>query len=302
MRRLAAARGEYDFRTSRNLAASDIASLSPHDNPKKLILGQLPADATPEQQSILIAIARTLTVVTVVFDQREWARAPSRWGRLTSGISTASRVNLQNVRADYMRELKSIADEGFASNGGANYAALRLEAFKDAFVAREAEAVKNQYVKKLGVRAAGFTLGFLLFWAVLAGLGVTSTVLDIGTLKNFLLLFAAAATGTWLSFSLRRVNLQFGDLATLEDDRLNPVGRLVFVTLLTGVLALLIDQKLVTIEIGSTAISAATPLMALLLGVLCGIAERSLSSTISRRAEDVVSAGAGQRAAGEVAK
>jgi hypothetical protein len=51
--------------------------------------------------------------------------------------------------------------------------------------------------------------------------------------KAFLIAAAGAAIGTWLSFSIRRVELSFSQLAILEEDVLDPSVRIVFVIGLT---------------------------------------------------------------------
>jgi hypothetical protein len=43
--------------------------------------------------------------------------------------------------------------------------------------------------------------------------------------KAFLIAAAGAAIGTWLSFSIRRVELSFSQLAILEEDVLDPSVR-----------------------------------------------------------------------------
>ena len=91
--------------------------------------------------------------------------------------------------------------------------------------------------------------------------------------------------GTWLSFSLRRPVLGFADLAVLEEDRLNPTARILFVLGLTLVVGLLIYTKLVAIKVGEMGVDLH---MALLLGLLCGIAERALAGAVSQRAREVV--------------
>jgi hypothetical protein len=104
--------------------------------------------------------------------------------------------------------------------------------------------------------------------------------------KLFALLAAGACIGTWLSFAIRRVILEFEDLALLEDDRLDPTSRLFFVVLLTFVIGLLIITKMVGIKIGDIPLELSQEPMAILIGLLCGISERALAGVVHTRAAE----------------
>jgi hypothetical protein len=107
-------------------------------------------------------------------------------------------------------------------------------------------------------------------------------------------LFAGTGVGTWLSFTLRQPTLKFLDLVALEEDQLDPGVRVVFVMLLAEVMGLLFWTGAVTIAIGSTSIDTAlfkdSDMWVLLIGVLLGIGERTMSSTVFKTATDFVRA------------
>jgi hypothetical protein len=106
-------------------------------------------------------------------------------------------------------------------------------------------------------------------------------------LRNLPLLVAGTAAGTWLSFSLRRVILKFLDLAALEEDRLDPFMRLGFVTGLAIVVGLLMWQRAITVGLGDfTPRVWNSGLSTVLLGLLLGIAERTLATAVYKRATD----------------
>jgi hypothetical protein len=107
--------------------------------------------------------------------------------------------------------------------------------------------------------------------------------------RNFHLLAAGTAVGTWLSFSLRRQELAFADLAVLEPDRLDPPARVVFMIGLSGLIALLLFSGAITAGVGS--VTGYEGLhqhgsWALLLGLLAGVAERALGTAVTRRGLD----------------
>jgi hypothetical protein len=106
--------------------------------------------------------------------------------------------------------------------------------------------------------------------------------------RNFFLLTAGASVGTWLSFSLRRPVLSFLDLATLEEDRLDPGLRVLFVTALASIVGLLLWTGAVTIGVGkfTTNDFVSHGATALLIGLMLGIAERTMATAVEKRATE----------------
>ena len=99
----------------------------------------------------------------------------------------------------------------------------------------------------------------------------------------------SCVTGSKGRSHIRRVQLQFFDLAVLEEDRLDPGIRLLFVSGLTLTIGLLFWLGVVLITIGkfdTNFVHSGTK--AVLIGLLCGIGEKSLSTAVSRRASELV--------------
>jgi len=114
---------------------------------------------------------------------------------------------------------------------------------------------------------------------------------NIIRIEVFLVLAAAACAGTWLSFLLRRVTLSFADLENVDEDRLNPVIRVLFVVGLTCIIGAFIATDFIQSNIAGVK-SLKTELLhrglvAAAMGVICGISERALASVVSRRSDDV---------------
>ncbi len=276
-------------------AAEFYNTAKPSDAEKEVTLGlrikNPDSKATDEQVALSIEIQRAYDVVDIVMDRRR-----NRLEKVSEGaaqLTTWAAKQSLTVRNNYVRQLKEIADEGLISPLTTLYAARKLELFKDAFVQREADRVKNQHVKALGFWAALFA-GILLLVAAATDLGFVQGIVTAITgaplapeVRNFLYLSVGACVGTWLSFSLRKVELGFDDLILLEPDRLNPTARIIFVILLTCVIGGIIDLGWLQISFASTQIALDTPGEALLLGTFCGIAERSLSGAVVGRANSI---------------
>jgi hypothetical protein len=106
---------------------------------------------------------------------------------------------------------------------------------------------------------------------------------------NLLLLEIGAMAGVWLSFGTRKALLKFEDLGVLEEDRLDPMVRLVFAGLLTLIIALTFALKVVVVTMGAIRTDQIVndPLVALLIGMLCGVSEKALSSNVTKQASNL---------------
>jgi hypothetical protein len=161
---------------------------------------------------------------------------------------------------------------------------LALKGFRDYFVTREAGYVKNSYVFALGVWSVSALVLSLLLYLLIP---ILPSIRDlIGNYRNFFLLFAGVSIGTWLSFALRRVVLSFSDLAVLEEDRLKPQYRILFMIALSLVIGFFYTHA-IEITIGGFKASMGQGSAAFLIGALCGIAERTIASAVSKRADDL---------------
>jgi len=269
----------------RDLNSPEYVTLFPDANdPTDLRLGDNAKELAAEQQAVIVDVYRAKTVVNIVFERREKLRATSQ--------------KTSSVKSLYLKELRDIAMVAADSTAGAVHARKRLEAFQDSFVAREAEVVKNQHLRVLGMHCLVFGTALLLPIVFLSFFTKASTSSDSWHPLLILLVMAAASCmGTWLSFSLRKVSITYGDLAGLEEDRLDPVGRVIFVMLLTVVGGLILLSGLFEIKIAEKSLAFAGTgsfdpgqqlIMAVLIGAFAGIAERSLSGLVTKQAEDIL--------------
>jgi hypothetical protein len=191
-----------------------------------------------------------------------------------------------NKRHEYLLQLQGIAQVGLETKDPSHLALamLSLDSFREEFVAREAGGVKNRYLDRLGSYCAGSALlwAAIYWWARSHPDALLAVPFNI---RNFFLLACGSSVGTWLSFSLRRVILQFLDLARLEEDQLDPRNRVLFILGLTVLLGMLLAVGAVDVRMGRFAADVWNHgLYALLIGMLAGIAERAMASTISGQA------------------
>jgi uncharacterized membrane protein len=148
--------------------------------------------------------------------------------------------------------------------------------------------VKNAYLTRLGIPVAWSSGLFLAAYAAVrvgASFGFESRhgVVPSEVLANVALLLAGCAGGVWLSFGARKTTLTSDELAVPEADRLHPMVRVISATLLTLVLALLFEARVLEIKVGGLASTTvlSAPLSALLIGLLCGFAEQALPAKLT---------------------
>ena len=231
--------------------------------------------AKTEKQALYVALLNARTVIRTVVARLEEGKLENAKG--------------QRLREEYMSRLVTIGRQGL-QDGHVELANLNLNGFREDFVAQEAGMIKNRYLRSLG-----WATGIAAILCVLVYLSVEYFTTEGSVwhaVKIFLIGGVGAAIGTWLSFSIRRVTLSFDDLGVIEEDRLDPGVRVMFVFALTIVVFLLFWTGAINLEIGDLKTGelskpgSTLPIVAiaLLIGVLCGISERALATTISGRA------------------
>jgi hypothetical protein len=243
--------------------------------------------AAQAKQELYVALNNARTVVKTV--ARRLEDRAEQWWRRKRG-QERDQLRARRLREEYMGKLVEIGKFGLQSPH-VELGNLALNGFRADFVAQEAGRIKNAYLRSLGLIAGIASLLIFIFYA-----WATADPKDTSGFWHthwvFLIAAAGAAIGTWLSFSIRRVSLSFDDLGILEEDRLDPSIRVIFVVTLTVVICLLFWTGAVNLEIGNLKTSGLAdpssklPLgaISLLVGIFCGIAERALATAISGRA------------------
>jgi hypothetical protein len=281
----------------------------------------------PEKLSFKVEVDRTMMVIKVILPvnpagdlsplvdgqpgtllKRIYARLVERPIYYLRRIRETARVATRFRRSDYIRKAAGIARVGLqAENPSLTSLAIQsLSAFREEIVSLEAGRVKNRYLWRLGWRclvaaAASASVYLIINLECPVDYRNLSIPVDcpvfptLSRYRNFFLLIAGTAMGTWISFSLRRVIISFLDLAALEEDRLDPSMRVLFIIGLATVVGLLFWTKAVTVGIGEFQSDfSSSGSYALLIGLLLGIAERTMATAVSKRAGDFAGAIAGK--------
>jgi hypothetical protein len=253
--------------------------------------GLPPPDDQPsqEKQDLFVDVGNAYTVISTVSQHmhdraakigKRWWYAKERRQRREND----ERERARRLLDQYVRKLAGIARVGL-QGPHTPLAKLALNELRAEFTAQQAGLIKNIYVRSLGAAAGVSSTSLLVLYAFIAKYVGVGWWYDH---KAFLIAAAGAAIGTWLSFSIRRVNLSFSDLAILEEDLLDPSVRIVFVIGLTLTACLLFWTGVMNIQIGDLKTNATEFMqkgsIAMLVGIFFGISERALATAISGRA------------------
>ncbi len=254
----------------------------PHQNPGKPeavdIVFVVEAPPPKEQAALQGEIDKVLGVV-----QRLYLRGAVR--------------NPERFRIYYVR-LFHIAQLGLQGNAQPDIAAAALAVVTADLLDDEAGRVKNAHLRALGVHALKFSLPFALLYLII-GLspngffvaGLRDLAIDPPTLAAFALLWIGCFTGVWLAYGIRKAKVSLADLVTTDEDRLDPQIRLIFAGLLTMLLGILFTLGVFELKIGTVELTdiAARPMLAYLVGTLCGISELALPASVGNRAGALMS-------------
>jgi hypothetical protein len=234
-----------------------------------------------EKLGFKIDVDRTLTIIKVVL-RDTGARFRSR----------AQVAAEEHRRANYVHQLAGIARVGLQGREVSltTMAKQSLLSLQEEFVAMEAGSVKNRYLRRLGWRCLLAAALSVVAYCLCRIAGAEAASIP-HAFRNFFLLTAGTAVGTWISFSLRRVILTFLDLAALEEDQMDPTNRVLFILGLSSVVGLLFWTGAVSVGMGEFQSDIAKHgAWALLIGLLLGIAERAMATAVSKRATDFAGA------------
>lgn len=223
------------------------------------------ADCPQEQLDLKKRVEKTLTIV-----RRLYAKRP-------------------DTRSEYVDALVALSQVGMVGkNASPKIGTGAIEALEEEILANESGPIKNAYMRVLGLWALTFgTISLFLayvseqypqiFWERLI------------PFHNLLIVWSGCMVGSWLSFATRKSVLKLGDLIALEEDKVQPKLRLIFVGMLALTLSAFILSGMADVTIGTFKASHLlnSGLTALAFGVLCGLAEKALPSVLMNKASEL---------------
>lgn len=165
---------------------------------------------------------------------------------------------------------------------------------------QEGAQVKNKQLRALALRSALLSLPlivlYLAFRCLIEGNAATQHALKLLFINpemasSFMVLLLGCLMGVTLSYAARTTTLTIKDLTTPDTERLKPYSRLLVSagwSLLFGCLIVL-DVFVIQIGAFSTKTFATNPLVAFVLGSVCGLSNLTLPSVVSKKAAEALS-------------
>lgn len=226
-----------------------------------------------EQMDLLDAIGQVLTTVQKLYvSENGEQKAPFRL---------------------FYTRLFRLAQIGLEGNALPDVAQVRLDRVVDDLIRAEGPRAKNGHLKKLAKSAGGLMALFALFYSIISFAPIDGMLsklnVEAGVAKGFMMLWVGTFAGVWLSYAIRKADFTLHDLTMTESDFLEPTTRLVFAGLLSTVIGLLLLLGAFEVKVGSLSLASFSkaPTVALLMGMVFGINEIMLPTSVAKRAKEL---------------
>lgn len=187
----------------------------------------------------------------------------------------------KQIKKKYFDKLLSLSRVGLVANPAqtetAEFALMKL---KEEIVLVEGRRIKNHYMKLLGLDA--LIIGMIASMVAEVCFYFTGWSWCISALC----IIIGALAGTWVSFGARKFEIEFEDIASLENDKMTPVIRLIYIAITALIFALLMNVGLIDVKVGNVDISKAFTSIkpALVIGILCGLVESKIGIQVYKKA------------------
>ncbi|NFT58433.1 hypothetical protein FDF33_14810 [Clostridium botulinum] len=203
--------------------------------------------------------------------------------QFTSIIKSLNMTN-KGIKNEYFNKVISIAQSGLTGPNAQPILAMKsLDSLKEEIVINEGGRIKNSYMIYLGIVALAIILiGTVLVWIF--------NRYKFYLFNKYIFVFQGSMIGAWISFGARKVELKFEELSIIENDRLNPIIRLIFIGISSVVLLLFINSEIITFSVGgfkSENICNSIESQ-VLIGVIAGLLEYKVSIGIFNKASNII--------------
>ena len=239
------------------------------DKPDDIIFSVKPeiSQVSELQQRLHLEIEKTLVVVRKLFEN--------------------SPIELQQ----YFAQLLTLAQAGLVPENAQPAISLNaLQQLKNEIIDKKSGEVKNSYFKNLGIQALYLGVPPLCLALILKGLDYFIPNIDslsnLSIFANFIFVWCSSLLGIWISFGARKTILSFEELTTIEEDRLEPMMRMLFAGAIALIFSLLFYKQAITINFGTVSSKdiSTDSFIAMIFGVSLGLSEQILGKKITKKA------------------
>lgn len=204
----------------------------------------------------------------------------------TNNVIKSLNNTKDEVKTKYFNKLLSLAQAGLVGETAQpRLASKSLDKLKDEMILIEGRRIKNDYMKKLGIKA--FIFAMISFSVYL----ICQYYEILQNFSMYCLAFIGALLGTWISFGARKFNITFEQLSLLEEDMMEPSLRLIYIGVCAIVFMLFLNTQLINFSIGdvSTLAIKESYEIQLSIGILCGLIESKIGINIYQKAVNLLS-------------
>lgn len=174
--------------------------------------------------------------------------------------------------------LLSLAQAGLVKEiGNPKSAKQALENLKFDILTVQGKKLKSEYIRELGT--AVFLNTVILTFVYL--------IFKNEVFSKYILVFMGAMIGSWVSFCIRKLVINFDDLVNFEKDLMPFQPRLVFIGSIALIFAMLLNNDILSISFGTLSLKTflVTVEKNILFGILCGILDMKLATNLYEKTE-----------------
>jgi len=180
----------------------------------------------------------------------------------------------------YIAEIDKIVEAGLiGTDVDTTRSIYELELVRDKISIKEGKKIKESYIIKLGLWA--LALGVIPMLIIMA----FPFKIEGKEAIRYANVWAGCMVGTWISYTARRVSLDFNDLQISKTDKFEPLLKLVFMGVTTLFVFLIIETGLINITFGNIGKGIMTDIrVVFLFGGFCGLLDSKIPTALYKKA------------------
>lgn len=190
----------------------------------------------------------------------------------------------ETTKKKYIKKLVSLSQVGLVADPAQTKAAnLALEKLQEEIVLVEGKRIKNEYMRTLGLEA--FCIGVIVSIITYIAHYYTKQV----WVYCIWAVIIGALSGTWISFGARKFEIEFKDLSSLENDKMGPMLRLIYISVAALIFTIFMNVGLFQIKIGNldTSNSFNDMKSAIVIGLISGLIESRIGVSVYKKATSI---------------
>lgn len=208
----------------------------------------------------------------------------------------------------YFSRLVSLTQMGLVgATANPSSAQRTLQGLLKEFADKEGAEVKRRYLKSINnatlvilIIILPLAVFFTVFPVVFSGLlneimyrytNYSDYSQSFNVFGNFLFVLCGCVVGIWLSSVAKAGSIDFQRFHVIEEWQINPLTKIIFTSVSAIIFSFFVYKKFIILSIGGISLNSfhEESIVAIIFGALCGLAERAMSSKLTKQAESLFS-------------